>query len=60
MAKLPEELRRSIQELMARNSGEIAEMLADFLQQVKEGSHAGGGILGRAAELLVAQRGIEN
>jgi hypothetical protein len=60
MAKLPKELQTSIQQLMAKNSVEMAEMLADFLQQVKEGSHTGGGILGRAAELLVAQRGIEN
>ena len=60
MAKVPEELQRSIQELMARNRGEIAETLVDFLQQVRKGSHVGGGILGRAAELLVAQRGIEN
>jgi hypothetical protein len=57
---LPKELQTSIQQLMAKNSVEMAEMLADFLQQVKEGSHTGGGILGRAAELLVAQRGIEN
>jgi hypothetical protein len=60
MAKLPQDLQGSIRELITRNSGEIVEMLGDFLQQVKKGSHAGGGVLGRAAEFLVAQRGIES
>jgi hypothetical protein len=60
MAKLPEDLQGSIQELMTRNRGEIVEILGDFLQQAKKGNHAGGGILGRAAEFLVAQRGIES
>lgn len=59
-AKLPEDLKKSIQELKTRNSGEIIEILGEFLQQVKKGSHAGGGILGRAAEFLVSQRGIES
>lgn len=58
--KLPQDLQRTIQELMARNSGEIVEILEDLLQQLKRGSHAGGGVLGRAAEFLVAQRGIED
>ena len=39
-------------------SGEIAETLEDFLGRAQAGDHAGGGILGRAAEFLVAQRGI--
>jgi hypothetical protein len=60
MAKLPEDSQRSILELMTRNSGEIVEVLGDFLQQVQKGSHAGGGVLGRAAEFLVPQRGIES
>ena len=58
--KLPDDLRDNMQELMARNSGEIAEMLRDFLQHLEKGSHAGGGVLGHAAELLVALRGIES
>lgn len=60
MAKLPELLRSSIQELIARNTGETVEILDDFLRRVKQGSHTGGGVLGRAAEFLVAQRGIES
>jgi hypothetical protein len=30
------------------------------LQHAKTGDHTGGGVLGRAAEYLVAQRGIES
>lgn len=59
VAKLPENLRDSMQELMARSSNEMAETLRNFLQQGKKGNHSGGGILGHAAELLVALRGIE-
>lgn len=60
MAKLPDSLQTSIQELIERNSGEIVEILEDYLQRLKQGTHAGGGVLGRAAEFLVAQRGIES
>jgi hypothetical protein len=60
MARLPEPLQRSVQELMVRNSGEIVEALEGFLERLKQGSHLGGGVLGRAAEFLVAQRGIES
>ena len=60
ISRLPEVLRKSVQELLARNGGEIAETLEDFLRRAQSGSHAGGGVLGRAAEFLVAQRGIEN
>jgi hypothetical protein len=58
-AKLPEDLKASIQELKTRNIGEIIDSLGEFLEQVKKGSRAGGGALGRAAEFLVSQRGIE-
>jgi hypothetical protein len=60
MARLPDDLQKSVQEVVVRNAGELAEALGEFLEQVKKGSHAGGGVLGRAAEFLVAQRGIES
>jgi hypothetical protein len=60
MAKVPEDLQRSIQELMERSSREMLETLEGLLQRVATGSHVGGGALGRAAEFLVAQRGIES
>ena len=47
-------------ETHAADSREMVEILWGFLQQVETGSHAGGGVLGRAAEFVVAQRGIEN
>ncbi len=60
MIELPEPRHGTIQELIARNSGEIVEILQGFIRRVREGNHAGGGVLGRAAEFLIAQRGIES
>jgi hypothetical protein len=60
MAKVPEMLRKSVQQLLARNGSEIAATLEDFLGRAQTGSHTRGGVLGRAAEFLVAQRGIES
>lgn len=59
MAKVPEALRESIQEVIERNSEEITEVLGEYLQRVKQGNRGGGGVLGRAAEFLFAHRGIE-
>jgi hypothetical protein len=59
MAKLPENVREDVQELLARNGGEIVGLLEDYLERLQSGAHAGGGVLGRAAEFLLAQRGIE-
>lgn len=60
MTKVPEDLRKNVQELIARNASELAELLVELLEQVRKGNRAGGGILGHAAEFLVAQRGIES
>jgi hypothetical protein len=57
--QLPDTVKKTVWEIMARNVAELEGELRDFLGQVKNGSHTGGGILGRAAEYLVAQRGIE-
>ncbi len=58
--RLPAEHQKSIEELLARNRNEIIEILEEYLGRVRNGSHAGGGVLGRAAEFLVAYRGIES
>jgi hypothetical protein len=58
--KLPEPLHKAVEEDMSQKAGELERQLREFLQQVKRGDHAGGGVLGRAAEYLVAQRGIES
>lgn len=60
MAKLPEALQKSIEELVARNRQEIVGILEEYLGRVRNRSHEGGGVLGRAAEFLVAYRGIES
>jgi hypothetical protein len=59
IASMPETPRESAQELLARNGSEIVAPLEDYLERIKRGVHAGGGVLGRAAEFLIAQRGIE-
>ena len=59
IAKVPETVRESVQELLARNGGEVVALLEDYLERAKSGDHAGGGVLGKAAEFLIAQRGIE-
>lgn len=58
--KLPESLQKDIEKTMSEKVGELEQELDEFLQQAKRGGHTGGGILGRAAEYLVAQRGIES
>lgn len=60
MAKLPEDMQGNIQELIDRNREEIRVTLEAYRQKVHKGDHTGGGVLGRAAEFLVSQRGIES
>jgi hypothetical protein len=56
--RVPASLRKVVEELGTRNIVELEAELEEFLQQARHGNHAGGGVLGRAAEFLVAQRGI--
>jgi hypothetical protein len=58
--KAPETLRNDIEKSMFQKVRELEQGLDEFLQQAKRGGHSGAGILGRAAEYLVAQRGIES
>jgi hypothetical protein len=55
---LPLDLQKSIEENALRTASELEKELEEFLQQAKQGNHAGGGVLGRTAEFLVARRGI--
>ncbi len=59
MAQLPTPQGDGVQKLLERNGSEIVELLQDYLERAKGGTHTGGGVLGRAAEFLVAQRDIE-
>jgi hypothetical protein len=47
-----------IDEIVERTRAELKQELGDFLEHAKQGDHTGGGILGRAAEFLVSQRGL--
>jgi hypothetical protein len=49
-------MRRLIDEIAERAGTELKQELGDFLEHTKQGDHTGG-ILGRAAEFLVSQRG---
>jgi hypothetical protein len=58
--KLPDRFQKDIQKNMFQKLRELEHELNEFLQQAKRGDARGGGILGRAAEYLVGQRGIES
>ncbi|HTS57289.1 MAG TPA: hypothetical protein VMH03_07070 [Terriglobales bacterium] len=47
-----------ISEIVERTRSELKQELGAFLEQAVRGDHAGGGVLGRAAEFLVSQRGL--
>jgi hypothetical protein len=55
---VPLRLRTLIDEVVERNRSELREELEIFHEQLKQGVHAGGGLLGRVAEFLVGQRGL--
>jgi hypothetical protein len=58
--QVPASLRNTLDEMSARGVAELESELRAFLQQARLGDHSGGGVLGRAAEFLVGQRGILN
>lgn len=47
-----------IDEIVERNRAVLHTELEAFHEQLKQGVHAGGGLLGRVAEFLVGQRGL--
>ena len=51
-------LRTLADEIIERNRVELEQELETFLEQLKHGIHEGGGLLGRAAEFLIGQRGL--
>ena len=55
---VPLRLRALVDEILERNRAELEQELETFLEQLKHGIHEGGGLLGRAAEFLVGQRGL--
>jgi tRNA/tmRNA/rRNA uracil-C5-methylase (TrmA/RlmC/RlmD family) len=55
---VPLRLRTLIDKVVESNRAELEEELETFREQLKHGIHEGGGLLGRAAEFLVGQRGL--
>lgn len=55
---VPLQLKPLIDEILERNRAELQRELEAFGEQLKHGIHTGGGLLGRAAEFLVGQRGL--
>jgi hypothetical protein len=55
---VPLRSRTAINEIIERNRAELEQELESFLEQLRHGIHEGGGVLGRAAEFLVGQRGL--
>jgi hypothetical protein len=58
--KMLEPLRPAVEEAMSRKARELEQELQEFLRLAETGERTGAGVLGRAAEYLVAQRGIES
>ena len=55
---VPLRFRTLVDEVVERNRADLRGELEAFLEQLKQGVHAGGGLLGRVAEFLVGQRGL--
>ncbi len=55
---LPEEHAQIIAKVTQNNQQQLEELLESFAVRARSGGHTGGGVLGRAAEFLVAQRGL--
>ena len=55
---LPLRFSRIVETIQERNRLELEKDLEVFREQLKHGIHEGGGLLGRAAEFLVGQRGL--
>jgi hypothetical protein len=56
--EIPVDARIAIAELVSRILTELEFDLEGYRKAVRLGAHSGGGVLGRAAEFLVCQRGI--
>jgi hypothetical protein len=56
--QVPVSLGKTLDEMSTKGAAELELELQQFLQQARQGDHSGGGVLGRAAEFLVGQRGI--
>ncbi len=51
---LPVDIQNSVEESSLKTASELEKGLEEFLQHARQGNQAGGGVLGRTAEFLVA------
>jgi hypothetical protein len=58
LSMVSEEHARIIKRVIRNNQQQLEELLESFAAKARNSEHAGGGVLGRAAEFLVAQRGL--
>lgn len=57
--RLPENLRKDLEGILQRRTAELKDDLVKLMRDAKSGQQAHEGILGRVAEALMAQRGLE-
>jgi len=55
---LPASLQQVVEGALERTNAALEKELKEFFAQTTKGTHTGAGVLGRAAEFLVAQRGV--
>jgi hypothetical protein len=59
LPRLPQSLRQDLAGILSRRAAELKEELEKLLKDAKSGQRGHEGILGRVAEALAAQRGLE-
>jgi hypothetical protein len=59
LPRLPQSLRQDLAGILSRRAAELKEELEKFLKDARSGQRGHEGILGRVAEALAAQRGLE-
>ena len=57
-SRVPVRQQPKIAAIVARTADELRQEMAGYIADAEPGSRAGGGVLGRAAEFLVGQRGL--
>jgi hypothetical protein len=60
LGQMSDALQAELIETLRRNVTGLLQELREFLQHKQAGTHAAGGVLGRAAEFLAGQRGVRH
>jgi hypothetical protein len=59
LSRVPENLRDSVSKIFIRRTEELRAELKELLRNTEQGQRGHAGVLGRVAEVLAAQRGLE-